>query len=84
MRPDPITMTIAHLLDEYLVVYRDAGRRHEAIRSELDRRFADLDRLRAIEVAAREYYDTTRTGTFLASHDAWIKLEAALAAKGKK
>ncbi len=43
-----------------------------------------LQRLRAIEAAAREYYDTTRFGTFLTSHDAWIKLEAALAAKENK
>jgi hypothetical protein len=42
---------------------------------------AEVRRLRAIEAAAREYYDATRNGTFLASHDAWIKLEAALAAK---
>jgi hypothetical protein len=41
----------------------------------------EIQRLRAIEAAAREYYDTTRFGTFLASHDAWMKLEAALAAK---
>ncbi len=48
---------------------------------EADRLRAEVERLRAIEVAAREYYDATRYGTFLASHDAWIKLEAALAAK---
>ena len=48
---------------------------------EVDRLRAENQRLRAIEAAAREYYDTTRWGTFLASHDAWIKLEAALAAK---
>jgi hypothetical protein len=42
---------------------------------------AEVRRLRAIEAAAREYYDATRYGTFLASHDGWIKLEAALAAK---
>jgi hypothetical protein len=47
-------MSDFHLLDEYLVVYRDGGRRHEAIRSELDRRFAQMERLRAIEAAARE------------------------------
>jgi hypothetical protein len=45
---------------------------------------AEVRRLRAIEAAAREYYDTTRFGTFLASHDGWIKLEAALAAKENK
>jgi hypothetical protein len=47
-------MSDFHLLDEYLVVYRDGGRRHEAIRSELDRRFAQMERLRAIEAAARD------------------------------
>ncbi|MCA3009832.1 MAG: hypothetical protein INH34_15770, partial [Phycisphaerales bacterium] len=47
-------MSDFHLLDEYLIVFRDAGRRHMACRIELERRLAELDRLRAIEAAARE------------------------------
>ncbi len=53
-RPDPSTMSDVHLLDEYLIVFRDAGRRHMACRIELERRLAELDRLRAIEAAARD------------------------------
>jgi hypothetical protein len=33
-------MSDAHLLDEYLVVYRDGGRRKQAIRAELESRLA--------------------------------------------
>jgi hypothetical protein len=47
-------MSNVHLLDEYLIVFRDAGRRHMACRIELERRLAELDRLRAIEAAARD------------------------------
>jgi hypothetical protein len=47
-------MSDVHLLDEYLIVFRDAGRRHMACRIELERRLAELDRLRAIEAAARD------------------------------
>ena len=77
--------------DEYDELLRRTEKREEAERivnagslpSHLERaEDRELDRLRAIEAAAREYYDTTRFGTFLASHDAWIQLEAALAAKG--
>lgn len=80
-RPDPITMTTAHLLDEYLVVYRDGGRRHEAIRSELDRRFAELERLRAIEAAAREYYEIAAYEPVFKELEAWYKFSAVLEAK---
>ncbi len=90
-RPDPITMTTAHLLDEYLVVYRDGGRRHEAIRSELDRRFAELERLRAIEAAAwdamrqidRTLWSEHETGFLhdLRNNARICDLRAALAAK---
>jgi hypothetical protein len=48
-------MSDFHLLDEYLIVFRDAGRRHMACRIELERRLAELDRLRAIEAAAVEH-----------------------------
>ncbi len=79
-RPDPSTMSNVHLLDEYLIVFRDAGRRHMACRIELERRLAELDRLRAIEAAARAVLDSNYT---LALHsEAWERLIDALAAKG--
>ena len=43
---------------------------------------AEVRRLRAIEEAAREYHEASCTGSFIDSTDAWLKLEAALAAKG--
>lgn len=58
MRPDPSTMSDAHLLDEYLVVYRDAGRRRQAIRAELESRLssaiidAEADGKRIAKLAA--------------------------------
>ena len=79
-RPDPSTMSDVHLLDEYLIVFRDAGRRHMACRIELERRLAELDRLRAIEAAAAKLLSGTAV-------DAWDwmdrcrELKAALAAK---
>ena len=85
-RPDPSTMSNVHLLDEYLIVFRDAGRRHMACRIELERRLAELDRLRAIEAAARKLDDEHAepdglwvTVPILAKH--WDELRAALAAK---
>ncbi len=48
---------------------------------EADRLRAEVRRLRVIEEAAREYFNASRTGTFVDSHDAWRTLEAALAAK---
>jgi hypothetical protein len=79
-------MSDFHLLDEYLIVFRDAGRRHEAIRSELERRLAELDRLRAIEAAARKLDDEHAEPDGLwvsvpitARH--WDELRAALALK---
>ena len=85
-RPDPSTMSNVHLLDEYLIVFRDAGRRHMACRIELERRLAELDRLRAIEAAARNLDDEHAepdglwvTVPILAKH--WDDLRAALAAK---
>jgi hypothetical protein len=50
-------MSDVHLLDEYLIVFRDAGRRHMACRIELERRLAELDRLRAIEAAAKTWME---------------------------
>lgn len=47
MRPDPATMSDCHLLDEYLTVYRDGGRRHAEIRAQLESRLAACDALRA-------------------------------------
>lgn len=47
MRPDPSTMSDCHLLDEYLTVYRDGGRRHAEIRAQLESRLAACDALRA-------------------------------------
>ena len=44
MRPEPKTMSLDHLLDDYLNVYRDGGRRHGKIRDEIERRFAALER----------------------------------------
>lgn len=38
-RPDVSAMSLDHLLDEYPRVYRDGGKRHEAIRAEILRRF---------------------------------------------
>jgi hypothetical protein len=80
-------MSNVHLLDEYLIVFRDAGRRHMACRIELERRLAELDRLRAIEAAARKLDDEHAepdglwvTVPILAKH--WDELRAALAAKG--
>jgi hypothetical protein len=49
-------MSDFHLLDEYLIVFRDEGRRHMACRIELERRLAELDRLRAIEAATRKLF----------------------------
>jgi hypothetical protein len=79
-------MSNVHLLDEYLIVFRDAGRRHMACRIELERRLAELDRLRAIEAAARKLDDEHAepdglwvTVPILAKH--WDELRAALAAK---
>jgi hypothetical protein len=88
-RPDPITMTTAHLLDESLIVYRDGGRRHKAIRIELERRLAELDRLRAIEAAAREVAANVeddidarlRYVVVQPSREEWSAFKAALAAK---
>jgi hypothetical protein len=77
-RPDPSTMSDVHLLDEYLIVFRDAGRRHMACRIELERRLAELDRLRAIEANARDLARKAYTSEAVASFDA---LKAALAAK---
>jgi hypothetical protein len=77
------------LLDEYLIVFRDAGRRHEAIRSELERRLAELDRLRAIEAAAREVAANVEDDSdsllgcvvVQPSREEWSAFKAALAAK---
>ncbi len=88
-RPDPSTMSDFHLLDEYLIVFRDAGRRHEAIRSELERRLAELDRLRAIEAAAREVAANVEDDSdsllgcvvVQPSREEWSAFKAALAAK---
>ncbi len=81
-RPDPSTMSNVHLLDEYLIVFRDAGRRHMACRIELERRLAELDRLRAIEAAARAYCDLTpERADETPAPLLFAKLQAALAAK---
>lgn len=88
-RPDPSTMSDVHLLDEYLIVFRDAGRRHMACRIELERRLAELDRLRAIEAAAREVAANVecdidarlRYVVVQPSREEWLALNAALAAK---
>ena len=56
MRPTPATMSDSHLLDEYLVVYRDCGRRRAAIRAELESRLAawpEIANLRIERDAAR-------------------------------
>jgi hypothetical protein len=82
-------MSDFHLLDEYLIVFRDAGRRHEAIRSELERRLAELDRLRAIEAAAREVAANVEDDSdsllgcvvVQPSREEWSAFKAALAAK---
>jgi len=89
-RPDPSTMSDFHLLDEYLIVFRDAGRRHMACRIELERRLAELDRLRAIEAAAREVAANVEDDSdnllgcvvVQPSRKEWVALKAALAAKG--
>ena len=77
-RPDPSTMSHSPLLDECLIAFRDAGRRHMACRIELERRLAELDRLRAIEANARDFARKAYTREAVASFDA---LKAALAAK---
>jgi hypothetical protein len=49
-------MSDSHLLDEYLTDYRDCGRRHAAIRAELESRLAawpEIAKLRA-ELDARD------------------------------
>jgi hypothetical protein len=75
-------MSNVHLLDEYLIVFRDAGRRHMACRIELERRLAELDRLRAIEAAARAYCDLTpERADETPAPLLFAKLQAALAAK---
>lgn len=57
MRPTPATMSDSHLLDEYLVVYRDCGRRRAAIRAELESRLAawpEIAKLQSAEAIAEE------------------------------
>ena len=56
MRPDPSSMSSCHLLDEYLTVYRDCGRRRGAIRAELESRLEgqpEIAKMRIERDAAR-------------------------------
>jgi hypothetical protein len=82
-------MSDVHLLDECLIGFRDASRRYRACRIELERRLAELDRLRAIEEAARDIAQVTeeRDDPWVCvpiTARQWDALKAALAAKGEK
>lgn len=89
MRPAPSTMSDCHLLDEYLTVYRDGGRRHAEIRAQLESRLAACDALRAeverlraeLRLALRLLGEAWSEG---AGDAAWSRETFALLAKHKE
>lgn len=85
-RPDVSAMSLEHLLDEHPRIYRDGGRRQDAIRAEILRRFAvQREQIAALQRIIAE--DQTPAGVEVARYRSDVErlrmVLRALAAKKK-